>query len=116
MLYLLLNIIKLIRYRNINLMFAASMENTWPRMPTAAICSRCAAFIITTVVIRRSRITHFIAIMLFLSGYVCLIMIPQSESLNFIRNIRNYINYFVILTRIFRIFAAFFLISGFRTN
>ncbi|XP_032672215.1 lipopolysaccharide-induced tumor necrosis factor-alpha factor homolog isoform X2 [Odontomachus brunneus] len=63
---------------------AASMEpfitlsprSSWPRVPTATICPRCAAFVITAVVVRRSTYSHLTALTLFLLGCWPCCMIP----------------------------------------
>ncbi|XP_025153117.1 lipopolysaccharide-induced tumor necrosis factor-alpha factor homolog [Harpegnathos saltator] len=60
-----------------------SARRSWPRVPTTAICPRCAALIITVVIVRRSTYTHLTALMLFLFGCWPCCMIPYCiESCN----------------------------------
>ncbi|XP_014477179.1 PREDICTED: lipopolysaccharide-induced tumor necrosis factor-alpha factor homolog isoform X1 [Dinoponera quadriceps] len=53
-----------------------SARSSWPRVPTTAICPRCAGLIITTVIVRRSTYTHLTALTLFLFGCWPCCMLP----------------------------------------
>ncbi|XP_014477185.1 PREDICTED: lipopolysaccharide-induced tumor necrosis factor-alpha factor homolog isoform X2 [Dinoponera quadriceps] len=56
--------------------FPTSARSSWPRVPTTAICPRCAGLIITTVIVRRSTYTHLTALTLFLFGCWPCCMLP----------------------------------------